>query len=119
VETVVFHVPCHRDAPPGPLGEVIPPGTNGQFDPEKGLVLLASWVEGLVCTTEPHKVQEPARGAPPIKTGKNSGSNSGLPLEAEEESDQLPATPVTAFWSKTVSLRFREQSGSTVLCESA
>jgi hypothetical protein len=21
---------------PGPLGEVIPPGTNGQFDPEEG-----------------------------------------------------------------------------------
>jgi hypothetical protein len=38
------------------------PGTNGQFDPQEGLILLVSQVEGLRCTMEPSEAQEPARG---------------------------------------------------------
>jgi hypothetical protein len=57
-----FHLPCCRGAFLGPLGEVLPAGTNRQLDPDEGLVLPASWGEGLRCTTEPSEVQEPARG---------------------------------------------------------
>jgi hypothetical protein len=58
-------------------------------------------------------------GSPTHHTGKNLGSKSGLPQEAEGESDQLPKTPEKPrFWGETVSFRFREWGGSTVLCES-
>jgi hypothetical protein len=56
-ETVVFYLPCHWGASPGPLGEVILPGANGWFDLEERLVLLESWDEGLRLTTEPSEVQ--------------------------------------------------------------
>jgi hypothetical protein len=52
---------------PGPPGEVILPGANGQFDPEQGLVLLVSQDEGLECTIEPSEVQEPVREVLPIR----------------------------------------------------
>jgi hypothetical protein len=48
-----FHLPCCWIVFPGPLGEVILPGTNRQLDPEKGLVLLVSLGEGLGHTMEP------------------------------------------------------------------
>jgi hypothetical protein len=53
-------------------------------------------------------------------TGKSQGLNSGLPQEAEVESDQLLLIRlllVTTFWEETISLRFREWGRSTVLCE--
>jgi hypothetical protein len=42
--------------------EKVPPGANGQLDPEKELVLLVSRGEGLRCTMEPGEEQEPAMG---------------------------------------------------------
>jgi hypothetical protein len=40
--------------------EEIPPGVNGQLDPEeKGFILLENQGEGLGCTTEPTEAQEP------------------------------------------------------------
>jgi hypothetical protein len=58
-------------------------------------------------------------GSTTHQTGKNLGSNSGLPQEAEGELDHLtmghPSNHL--FGSETMSLRFREQYGSTVLCE--
>jgi hypothetical protein len=57
-----FSPPLLPGAFPGPLGEVILPGANGQLDPEEGLVLLVSLGEGLKCTMEPSEAQEPARG---------------------------------------------------------
>jgi hypothetical protein len=57
--------------------EKIPPGTNGQFDPEEGFILLAQ--QGVGSTAH--------------QTGKNPGLNSGLPQEAEGETDHLPETP--------------------------
>jgi hypothetical protein len=73
------------------LQEKILPGANGQLDPEEGLVLSASQGEGLRRTMEPGEAQEPVRGGSTVcQTGKNLGSNSGLPQEAEGETDQLP-----------------------------
>jgi hypothetical protein len=62
VETVICHLPCHWGASRGLPGEVIPPGANGQFDLEEGVILLATPGKGLPCTTEPSEVQEPERG---------------------------------------------------------
>jgi hypothetical protein len=73
--------------------EKIPPGASGQLDLEEGLVLLVSQGEGLRCTTEPDEMQESVRGRETAcQIGKNSGSNSGLPQEAEGETDHLPET---------------------------
>jgi hypothetical protein len=49
------------------------------------------------------------------QTGKNLGSNSGLPQEAEGETDHLPEN--ASNHSETMSFRFREWGGSTELCE--
>jgi hypothetical protein len=49
---VFVHLPCLQGVSPGPLGEVILPGANGQYDPKEGLILLESQSEGLRCTTE-------------------------------------------------------------------
>jgi hypothetical protein len=52
------------------------------------------------------------------QTGKNPDSNSGLPQEAEGETDHLPETASNQlFWGETISLRFREWGGSIVLCK--
>jgi hypothetical protein len=37
----------------------IPPGANGQLDPEGGVILPVSWGKGLGCTKEPTEAQEP------------------------------------------------------------
>jgi hypothetical protein len=51
--------------------------------------------------------------------GKNPGSNSGLPQEAEGETDHLSETTSNIlFWGETVSFRFKDHGGSTVLCKS-
>jgi hypothetical protein len=47
VEMVICQLPYHWGASPGPPGEVISPGANGYFDPEEGLIFLASQGEGL------------------------------------------------------------------------
>jgi hypothetical protein len=100
--------------PLGPLGELIPPGTNGQFDLEEGLILLVSQGEGLRCTTESSEVQEPARGGSTThKTGKNPGSNNRLAFRRQKgrliTSQRPPSNPV---WGEIGSLRFREQGES-------
>jgi hypothetical protein len=59
---------------------VIPPGSNGQFDLEEGLLLPASQDEGLGHTMEPSEAQEPVRGAPPIKLVRTWVQILGLPL---------------------------------------
>jgi hypothetical protein len=53
-------------------------------------------------------------------TGNNSGSNSGLPQEAEGESDHLPMRQPSncIFGGEIMSLRFRERGESTVLYKS-
>jgi hypothetical protein len=56
LETVVFHFPCCWGASPGPLGEVIPPGTNGQFDLEEGLGSQPVGVRASDTHTEPGEV---------------------------------------------------------------
>jgi hypothetical protein len=61
----VFFTTLVWDASPKVLGEVIQPGANRQFDPER-LVLQASQGEDLRHTVETGEVVEPARGAPPI-----------------------------------------------------
>jgi hypothetical protein len=55
---------------PEPLEEVIPLGVNGQLDPEEGLVLLVSLVEGLGHTMETGEVQEAVRGMPHDKLAR-------------------------------------------------
>jgi hypothetical protein len=52
------------------------------------------------------------------QTGKNPGSNSVLPQEAERELDHLPMGHPSYCHFETMSLRFRERYGSTVLYES-
>jgi hypothetical protein len=75
----------------------------------------------LRCTKKHSEVQEPVKeGSTAHQTGKNPGSNSGLPQDAEGELDHLPMGHLSNchFGGETVSLRFREWYGSTVLCES-
>jgi hypothetical protein len=55
VEMVICYLPCQWGASPRPLEEVSSPGANGQFNPEEGLVLLASQGEDLRCTMEPYE----------------------------------------------------------------
>jgi hypothetical protein len=58
-------------------------------------------------------------GSPAHQTGKNPGSNSGLPQEAEGNSDPLSkCTLITTFFVVKLSFKFKGQDGSTVLCES-
>jgi hypothetical protein len=74
LQRLIFHLPCCWGASPKPLGEMIPPGANGQFDLGEGLILLESGGEGLGCTMEPGEVQELVRGAEHfLQTGKNPG----------------------------------------------
>jgi hypothetical protein len=68
--------------------EEIPPSANGQVDPKGEFVLLASQGKGLGCTKGPTENQLRST----LCTGKNPGSNSGLPQEAEGEIDHLPKT---------------------------
>jgi hypothetical protein len=73
--------------------EEIPLGTNRQLDLEEGFILLASRGEGLKCTEEPDEVwDQRGEGSATCQTGKNPGSNSGLPQKAEGETDHLPET---------------------------
>jgi hypothetical protein len=60
------------------------------------------------------------KGSIAHQTGRNLGSNSGLPPEAEGELDHFPmGHPNNChFGGETMSLSFRELYGSTVLCES-
>jgi hypothetical protein len=63
---------------------------------------------------------EQGEGSTTHQTGKNPGSNSGLPQEAEEETDHLsmrhPSNHLLA--GEALSFSFRAQDGSTVLYES-
>jgi hypothetical protein len=59
-EMVIYHLPCHWVHPLD--CQKIPPGANGQLDPEEGFNLLVSLVEGLGCTAESDEVQELVRG---------------------------------------------------------
>jgi hypothetical protein len=77
---VVFHLPCHQGTYLALPGEIIRPGTNGQFDLEEGLICPLSQGEGLECTTEPSEAQEPARGAPPVRMLRTQVQILGLPL---------------------------------------
>jgi hypothetical protein len=54
-------------------------------------MLLVSWGEGLECIKEPTEAQNQLRSTV-LHTGKNSSSNSGLPQEAEGESNHLSET---------------------------
>jgi hypothetical protein len=58
-------------------------------------------------------------GSTTHQTGENLGLNSDLHQEAEGETDHLPMKhPSNCFFGgRTISLSFREQEGSTVLCE--
>jgi hypothetical protein len=58
---VSYHLPCHQGVSPGLLGG---DPTRPQWTASSGggFVPLASWEEGLGCTTEPGEVQEPERG---------------------------------------------------------
>jgi hypothetical protein len=95
IRRVVFSSPCHGLSAPGLPGGPPLPGTTrpvvpggGSFSPgERGNFWLHKGTR---------KAQEPTC-SPAYQTGKNPGSNSGLPQEAEEESDQFP-TRVTTFW---------------------
>jgi hypothetical protein len=78
-ETVFFSPPL---SPAGLLGKVIPPDANRQFDLHEGLTLLVSRGEGFRCTTEPREVQEPERGALPIRLVRTQVQILGLPLSA-------------------------------------
>jgi hypothetical protein len=113
LETVVFHLPCCWSASPGPPGEVIPPGTNGRFDLEEGLVLLASQGEGLGCTTKPSEVQESVRGVPPVKLVRTRVQILGLPLSGRRGAWAPPrVTRVTLSNSETMTSRCWEWGGT-------
>jgi hypothetical protein len=94
--------------------EEIPPGANGQLDLEGDSSSWQSQGEGLGCTTEPSKAQEPAR------EGEHCSSNADLSQEAEAGPDHLPTGHPSNchIVSETMSLRFREWFRSTVLYES-
>jgi hypothetical protein len=87
-----FHLPCHWGVSPRLLGEdptrcqqtawsgggTHPPGESG-WVPQ-----LHNRTRSCVATSE---------GSTATQIGKNLGSNSDVPQEAEEETDQLPKTP--------------------------
>jgi hypothetical protein len=91
--------------------------TNGQFDPEEGLVLSVSLSEGLGCTTEPSEAQESKRGVLPVRLVRT-----WVQIQAcfrRQKGSLINAQSVRhPSWGETMSLRFREWCGSTVLCES-
>jgi hypothetical protein len=90
---VICHLPCPQGAFPGLLGEDTA-RRNTQFNPQQIFILPASQGYSLGYTTEAGEVQEQTRGGrTTCSTGKNPGSNSGLPQEAEGEIDHLPETP--------------------------
>jgi hypothetical protein len=84
-----YHLPCPRDCQ-----EEMPPGTNRQLDPEgdsfsRRVRLMASDAQWNPVRGRNQR----GEGSTAHQTGKNSGSNSGLPQEAEGEIDHLPETP--------------------------
>jgi hypothetical protein len=117
---VVFSPSCHRLNVPGPRGLSLPGITwlcwsrGGSLSPSE----LRRWVP--VAQRNLERLGNQPRN-PTHQTGKNTGSDSGLSQEGEGESDQLSKdTHVTTFFGgvETMSFRFREQSGSTVMCKS-
>jgi hypothetical protein len=70
--------------------EKIPPGANGQLDLEEGFIPSASRGEGLGCTME---LGDQGEGSTALQIGKNPGSNSDLPQEADRETNHLPEIP--------------------------
>jgi hypothetical protein len=105
---VSYHLPCHWGASPGPLGGDQDRGASSS----QRVRVRASNAQ-----QNPLRCRNRLRSTD-LHTGKSLGSNSGLPQEAEGETDHLPETLVTACWGEALSLRFREQGGSTVPCES-
>jgi hypothetical protein len=84
--------------------EEIPPGTNGQLDLVGESSFQRVGVSALVAHQNPvrHRNQQ-GEGSTAHQTGKNPGSNSGLPQEAEGELDHLPMEHPSDhhFWVKS------------------
>jgi hypothetical protein len=71
--------------------EEIPPGTNGQFDPEVHSSFRRVGVRASDAQQNPvrHRNQR-GEGSNAHQTGNNLGSNSGLPQVGEGGTDHLP-----------------------------
>jgi hypothetical protein len=114
-------------SPPLPLGCI--PRNNGRRShqpPTDSLIQRGDssslWVGVRASDTQQNPVRcrnQLGEGSTAHQTGKNPGSYSGLPQEAEGETDHLPESVSNClFWGEAMSLRFGEQGGSTVLGES-
>jgi hypothetical protein len=115
-DTVNYHLPCHPGCIPPDCREEIPPGTNWQLDPEG---VSSQWVGVRTSDAQWNLVRDRNQWGETHQTGKNLGSNSGHLRRQKGRliTSQRPLV-TTSNHSETVSLRFREWGGSTVLCES-
>jgi hypothetical protein len=79
-----------------PRQEELPPGANRQLDPEEDSSTQEVGVRASDAQQNPvrHRNQQ-GEGSIVHQTGKNPGSNSGLPQEAEGELDHLPMSSGT------------------------
>jgi hypothetical protein len=107
-ETVVFSPPLSSGCSPGPLGEVIPPDSKGQLDPEERLVFSASWGESLRSIREPGEAQEPAMWAPPVRLVRTQVWIQACLKRQKGRLITSQRPPSNPTWGKTRSLRFRD-----------
>jgi hypothetical protein len=114
-EMVIYHLPCHQRHPPD-CQEKILLGTNGQLDPEGD---LSSWQVGVKASDAPQNLVKLRNqlGSTTHKIDKNLGSNSGLPRRQKGRLITSQRLLVTTDWGEAVSLRFRGQGRSSVLCK--
>jgi hypothetical protein len=117
LEGVVF-TSCHWLSIPSPPGGLPLQGTTrpcwftgGTLSPSK----LRRWI--LVAQRNLERLRNQP-WSPTHQTGKNLGSNSGLPQESEGDSDQLSKGTLVSTFFGGETVRFRLQGGSTVLHES-
>jgi hypothetical protein len=96
--------------------EEIPPGANGQLDPE-GRFIQQVGARALDAQRNPLRHRNQFRSTA-LHAGKNPGSNSGVLQEAEGDLITSQRLLVAACGGETVSLWFREQGGSIEPCES-
>jgi hypothetical protein len=132
---VSYHLPCDWGTSHPYPSTSQPPSTPPPLDsgrrlhqvPKDSLIRRGDssswWVGVRVSDAQQNPVRhrnQRGEGSTAHQTGKNPGSSSDLPQEAEGKPDHLPmGHPSNChFWGETMSLTFREWYGSTVLNES-
>jgi hypothetical protein len=87
---VVFSPPCHWLSVPSLLGGPPLQAPLDRVDLGGGSLSPSELRRQVLVAQRNLKRLRNQLGSPTYQTGKNLGSNSGLPQEAEGESDQLP-----------------------------